>query len=259
MTRYIVVASGKGGVGKTTTAVNLATSLSKIGKSAVLVDGNISTPNVGLHIGSSNVPVSLNEALLGQHHISSAAYAHPSGLKVIPANISRRKEGIENFSKAVAGLDGLVDVVVIDSVGGVGREAEHVLKSAHEVLVVTTPDLPAVTDTLKTIRLAENLGIRVSGAVVNRARNDNLEMTDENVEAMLERPILIKIPEDHHIRSALHRKHPVVHIHPKAPSSNEFLRLAHLLLGRKYEDSLIRRAEKRSMFRRVMNMLGFNK
>lgn len=259
MTRYIVVASGKGGVGKTTTSVNLATSLAKIGKNVVLVEGNISTPNIGLHLGSSNVPISLNEVLEGKHPIASAAYMHASGLKVIPANISRKKQGLERMQNILSDLDGLVDVVVIDSAGSVDEEAKTILRSAHEILIVTTPDMPAVTDSLRTIKLAEEAGIKVNGAVVNRARFDRYDMSDENIESMLGIPILVKIPDDHNVRAALHHKHPVVHAHPKAPSSQEFLRLAHLLLGRKYEDSIIKKTEKKSMFNQVMNMLGFNR
>lgn len=259
MTKYIVVASGKGGVGKTTTSVNLATSLARIGKNVVLVEGNVSTPNVGLHLGSSNVPVSLNEVLEGKHPVASAAYMHASGLKVIPANISRKKQSLERMNNILSDLDGLVDIVVVDSAGSVDDEAKAILRSAHEILVVTTPDMPAVTDTLRTIKLAEEAGIHVSGAVVNRARFDKYDMNDENIESMLGVPILVKIPEDHNIRAALHHKHPVVHMNPNAPASKEFLRLAHLLLGRNYEDMIIRKAEKKSMFRKVMNMLGFNK
>jgi len=259
MTKYFVIASGKGGVGKTTSAINLATALTKIGKSTVLVDGNISTPNVGIHLGAPNVPISLNEALQGKAHISSAAYLHNSGLKVIPMNVSLEKPKIENLEGVLAELDGLVDVVVLDSDGSIGKEAETVLKAAHEVLVVTTPDLPSVSDTLKTIRLSEKHGIKVSGVIVNRVRYDKYEMADENIEAILGKPILVKIPEDMLIRTALHQKQPVVHSSPRAPASKEYIRLAHILLGRHYEDMIIKNAEKKSLYNKVMLALGFNR
>ena len=61
MPRRIAVVSGKGGVGKTTTAINIATSMAKHGKKAVLLDTNLSTPNVGLHLGIPNPKMTLNQ------------------------------------------------------------------------------------------------------------------------------------------------------------------------------------------------------
>ncbi|RMG76099.1 MAG: septum site-determining protein MinD, partial [Bacteroidetes bacterium] len=88
MSRLITITSGKGGVGKTTTAINLATAINSFGKEVVVVDANLTTPNVGLHLGAPIVPISLNHVLLGKAKVQDAIYEHESGTKIIPSSLS---------------------------------------------------------------------------------------------------------------------------------------------------------------------------
>src|SRR3989338_3248141 len=88
MTKIITITSGKGGVGKTTTAINLGAALNAFGKEVIIVDANLTTPNVGLHLGAPLVPVSLNHVLLGKADITDAIYEHASGTKIIPSSLS---------------------------------------------------------------------------------------------------------------------------------------------------------------------------
>jgi len=77
----IVIISGKGGVGKTTTAINLGAAINYFKKDVLIIDGNLSTPNVGLHLNSPEVPVNLNHVLLGKAEVFEAIYEHSSGVK----------------------------------------------------------------------------------------------------------------------------------------------------------------------------------
>ena len=69
MAKIYAIISGKGGVGKTTTSINLASSLNKLGEDVIIVDGNLTTPNVGIHLGAPIVPITLNHVLNGQSRI----------------------------------------------------------------------------------------------------------------------------------------------------------------------------------------------
>ena len=88
MSKLIVITSGKGGVGKTTTAINLAAAINYFKKDVLIIDGNLTTPNVGLHLGSPEVPVNLNHVLLEKADPIEAVYEHESGIKIVPSSLS---------------------------------------------------------------------------------------------------------------------------------------------------------------------------
>ncbi len=238
MSKIIAVASAKGGVGKTTTAINLGTALTGFGRPAIVVDGNLATPNVGLHLGSPIVPSSVHDAVLNRKSIRDCVYLHKSGLRVAPASISLddfRKADRNNLGRVIKELDGACEVIIVDSASGLGDDMFSAIEVADEAVIVTTPDLPAVTDALKTIQLAEEKGVTVVGVVLNRVKNDEIEMSTGEIEALVEKPVIASIPEDESIRESLKKNHPVVYLHPDSDSSIAYKELAALLIGQKYE------------------------
>ncbi|MCK5452598.1 MAG: AAA family ATPase, partial [Candidatus Aenigmarchaeota archaeon] len=89
MTEIISVVSGKGGVGKTTLVSNLAVALTKLGGKVLVIDGNVSGANLGIHLGVPSVyPVSLNDVLHKDAFITQAIYRHASGFNIIPASLN---------------------------------------------------------------------------------------------------------------------------------------------------------------------------
>src|SRR3990167_7922052 len=99
MSKLITITSGKGGVGKTTTSINLGAALNGFGKEVVIVDANLTTPNIGLHLGAPIVPISLNHVLSGKAKVSEAIYEHESGTKIIPSSLSINELRKINHSK----------------------------------------------------------------------------------------------------------------------------------------------------------------
>ena len=115
MGRVIAVISGKGGVGKTTTAINLGAALNKFNQEVIIVDANLNTPNVGVHLGAPIVPVTFNHVLKGKADIEEAIYEHSSGTKIIPASLSVKeltKFNTKKFPEVVKKLKKICDFVI---------------------------------------------------------------------------------------------------------------------------------------------------
>ncbi|MFH1648938.1 MAG: AAA family ATPase [Candidatus Woesearchaeota archaeon] len=232
--RIIGVLSGKGGVGKTTTAVNLGVGLAKYADTLV-IDANISTPTLGIHLGNPTPRRTIHHALSGKMPIANAIYKHASGLKLIPGSLSIEDlELIDTFRllAILKDLRGHSDIIILDAAPGLGAEALTVLESCDEVLIVTNADLPSVAGALKTLKAAKRIGKTVLGAVVTKStRRDELKIHE--IEKMLATPILAVIKHDKNIIKALKEKQPVLHHKPKCRASKEYAKLAKLLIGQK--------------------------
>jgi len=209
MARIIVINSGKGGVGKTTTTINLGASLNKLKKEVIIVDANLNTPNIGLQLGAPIVPVTLNHVLKGKATIEDAIYEHHSGTKIVPSSLSIKeltKFNVKKFPEIVSRLGELADYVIIDSAAGFGEEVMAVLGVADEIIIVTNPEMPAVTDALKAVKVARKLGKEVNGVVVTRYTGAKYEMPISSIKSMLETQIIGIVPEDKAVKEGLEFK-----------------------------------------------------
>ncbi len=247
MTRVITVISGKGGVGKTTTVTNLGLALMKMDKRVIILDANVTTPNLSLHLGIPFYPITLHDVLRGDADSSQAIYEHPSGLKIVPASLKTDdlvETNIEKLNRVMLNLLGRADIIIIDAAAGLGKEALSAVNVADEIIVVTNPELPAVTDALKTINVAKQLGTGVLGVVVNRYRGLKHELRIPDIESMLEAPIISVVPEDIAVPRSIAEKIPVVKHRPTSRSAREFKKLAAKITGSDYmekQGSLVER------------------
>jgi len=258
MGKIIVITSGKGGVGKTTTAINLGAAMNYFNKNVLIVDGNLSTPNIGIHLGSPEVPVSLNHVLSGKADLSEAVYEHDSGMKIIPSSLSINElkkikpERIKNFKKRFKKIS---DYVIIDSSAGLGSEAISILGVADEIIIVTNPEIPAITDALKTIKIAEQKRKKIIGVIITKVRKDDVEMQPETVKEMLEIPILGMIPLDLDIQRSLNLRDAIIHTHPKSKPARAYKEIAAKILKVDYDSD----KDKEKMLTRLLKKLGLKK
>jgi septum site-determining protein MinD len=226
--------SGKGGVGKTTLVSNLGAALIKKGKDVIILDANVTTPNLSLHLGIPFYPITLHDVLEEKHPIDSAVYHHPSGLKIIPASLnvdSVKNTNLEKFEKILLNLLGRADIILIDSAPGLCKEAMVAMNISDEIIVVTNPELPAITDALRTIKIAEEEGVNVLGVVVNRVKGHKHEISLSEIKSMLGVPIIEVIPEDINVPISISKMKPVVYYKPKSKASKRFHRIASKILG----------------------------
>jgi len=235
MTRLILLTSGKGGVGKTTLASNLSAALSDLGENVIAMDANLTTPNLGLQLGMHLVPRTLHDVLKGNTRLRDAIYPHPYGFKVIPASL-----GLDDLKGVDVGrlpeisfsLLGKADYIIMDSAAGLGREALSALSASDEIIIVTNPDLPSVTDALKILKLAQESDIKLIGAVVNRIKGNKHELSKEEIEGLLGISIISEIPEDDNVSKSIAEKKPLIEYSPDSPAAIEIKHLASFLTGR---------------------------
>ncbi|MCD6402758.1 MAG: cell division ATPase MinD [Candidatus Aenigmarchaeota archaeon] len=239
MTRIIVFSSGKGGVGKTTLVSNLAAALADFGEEVVAIDANVTTPNLGLHLGIHLAPNTLHDVLKGNVKLRNAIYPHPLGFKVVPASLNvndLKSVDVGRLPEVTLNLLGKADFVILDCAAGLGKEASSALMAADEVIIVTNPDLPSLTDALKTLKIAQEAKKKVLGIVVNRVKGRKHELSKEEIEEFLGVPVIAEIPEDKHVSEAIAAKQPLVHYKPDSPAAREIRKLAAWLAGRKVEE-----------------------
>ncbi|MBU5689188.1 MAG: cell division ATPase MinD [Candidatus Aenigmarchaeota archaeon] len=238
MTRLICCTSAKGGVGKTTIVSNLAAALTDFGENTIAIDANLSTPNLGLHTGMHLAPRTLHDVLRGYYPLKFAIYSHPYGFKIIPASLKLSDIAdvdVGRLPEVTFSLLGRANYILLDSAAGLGREALSALSAADEVLLITNPTLPAVTDALKILKIAQNTHIKTIGVVVNRVKNTDYELSKEEIEEILGIPVVSQIPEDPNVERCIQQKKLLFELYPNTPAAIEIKKLAAFLAQRKYE------------------------
>ncbi len=239
MTRIIGVVSGKGGVGKTTIVANLGAALASIHKQRVIiVDCNVTTSHLGLYLGMYYHPISLNQVLRGEASMEDAIYDYTiPGLKIIPASLSLDElKGVDiaELKYRIKDLFGKSDIVLLDSAPGLGKEGMATLRASDELVFVTTPFVPHVIDVIKTHQIANEVGAKSLGIVLNMSGEGRHELSPQDIEKLVELPIISVIPRDKNILRSLASKIPVVDLNPRSPASMELKRLAAVILGEEY-------------------------
>ncbi len=236
--RSIVFASGKGGTGKTTTVANLGVALAQFGKEVILLDADITMANLSLVLGMEDIPITLHDVLAGEADLKDAIYEGPAGVKVIPGGLSLekiKKAKPERLRQLIREIGQMADFVLIDAPAGLEMTSVTALLIGKELIIVTNPEISAITDSLKTKLIAEKLGTLPLGAILNRVTNEKTELTREEIEAILEVPVLATIPEDPEVKRASAYGVPLVIKNPTSPAAIAIKQLAAKLAGIKWQ------------------------
>jgi len=235
----ISVVSGKGGVGKTTISLNVAAALKKMGYDSIVVEGNVTSPTASLYLGFMPAHRTINNVLNGEFSLDEVILEHDSGVKLITCSLAL-PELAADYNKAftlVKKLRNKADMVLIDAGAGLGEEARAAIDVSDFVLVVTNPEMPAVIDALRAVRLARALKKKVLGVVVNKVNASLPQVSSEEIEEIAEAPVLAEISDDKCVHEAFSYNFPVTHFRPNSRSGNEIARLAALLVGEEFQSS----------------------
>ena len=239
MGEVIVITSGKGGVGKTTTTANIGTGLAMEGKKVAIVDEDIGLRNLDVVMGIENrivydiVDVVEKVCRLKQGLIRDKRY---EGLFLLPAAQTKDKNAVSpaQMIELTNELREMFDYVIIDCPAGIEQGFQNAIAGADRALVVTTPEISAVRDADRIIGLLEAKGLHNPKLIVNRIRPDMVKKGDMmNIDDMIDIlaiDLIGVVPDDEAIVISTNRGEPVV-IDDKALSGQAYRNIAKRIMG----------------------------
>lgn len=244
MGEVIVITSGKGGVGKTTSAANLGTALTMKGKKVALVDTDIGLRNLDVVMGLENrivydiVDVVEENCKLKQALIKDRRF---DGLYLLPAAQTRDKNAVneEQMKKICEELKMEFDYVIIDCPAGIEQGFKNAIAGADRALVVTTPEVSAVRDADRIVGLlqastANDSHMAKPKLILNRIRTKMVRqgemMTAEDIVDLLSISLIGAIPDDENVIIQTNKGEPSV-TNPKSLSGKAYMETAERILG----------------------------
>ena len=239
MARSIVITSGKGGVGKTTTSANLGTSLAMLGNKVVLVDADIGLRNLDVVMGlESRVVFTSMDVIEGKCDVGKALVRDKrvENLCILAAAQSRNKTDVspDQMGKLVKELEADFDFVIIDCPAGIEQGFQNAVAGAHEAVVVVTPEVSSIRDADRVIGLLQAGGIDKPRYVLNRVfqrmidRGDMLDRAD--VQEILAIEILGAVPEDQDMIASTNKGTPLA-LAGTTPAAAAYMRIARRIQG----------------------------
>lgn len=218
MSEVIVVTSGKGGVGKTTTVANIGTGLAALGKKVVLVDTDIGLRNLDVVLGLENrIVYNLVDVIEGNCRLKQALIRdkrYPE-LYLLPSAQTRDKTSVtpEQMKKLCDELKNQFDYIILDCPAGIEQGFKNAIAGADKALVVTTPEVSAIRDADRIIGLLETDDLRDIHLIINRLRMDMIRRGDmmsvEDVVDILAVPLIGTIPDDETVVIATNQGEPL--------------------------------------------------
>lgn len=244
MGRVIVITSGKGGVGKTTTTANIGMALAQRNRKVVVVDADFGLRNLDLLLGLENrVVYTAVDVLSGQCRLEQALVKDKrrGNLVLLPAAQNRTKDSVNpaQMRQLIAALAKVFDYVLVDSPAGIEMGFQNAIAAATEAIVVTTPEISAVRDADRVIGLLEANNIKKSGLIINRIRPKMVAVNDmmsvDDVTEILAIPLLGVVPDDEKVIVSTNKGEPLVLSGTPTQAGTAFENIARRLDGEKVE------------------------
>jgi len=237
--QVIAVTSGKGGVGKTNVSINLATALSKRGRSVMLLDADLGLANVDVVLGLK-ARRTLANVLDGECDLEDVIIQAPGDLRVVPASSGVRRMArlgaaeTAGIIHAFSAISRPPDTLIVDTAAGINDSVASFVRAASDVLVVVCDEPASITDAYALIKtLSRNHGLVEFRILANSVRSaaqgrDVFDKLSRVVHRFLDVSLLYEgfIPEDEFLRRAVQKQKAVVQAFPRCRAALAFRRLA---------------------------------
>ena len=225
MGEVIVITSGKGGVGKTTTTANLGAGLSKLDKKVVVIDTDLGLRNLDVVMGLENLIVyNLVDVIEGTCRLKQALIRDKryENLYLLPSAQTKDKTAISpgQMKKLTSELKEEFDYILLDCPAGIEQGFMNAIAGANRAIIVTTPEVSAIRDADRIIGLLEANHLNKMDLIINRIRIDMVKhgdmMTVDDVTEILSIPLIGALPDDEQVVIGTNQGEPVIGLDSKA-------------------------------------------
>jgi septum site-determining protein MinD len=227
MAKTLGIIAIKGGVGKTTISASLASDLvNHYGKKVLLIDANYSAPNLALHMDILEPKKSIHQVLDRKTGIKNAIHTK-FGVDVIPGNYIYNSE--LNYYKIKDKINSIkknYDFIILDSSPSLNDEILSTILASDNLFVVSTPDYPTLSCSLKAAKLAKQRGKPISGIIINKIRDPDYELSLKEIESAMDIPVIARIPDDRLTTRSTFTRIPTSIYYKNSPFSKEINNLS---------------------------------
>ncbi|MBS4022938.1 MAG: septum site-determining protein MinD [Dethiobacter sp.] len=264
MGEVLVITSGKGGVGKTTTVANLGTGLAIEGKKVALIDADIGLRNLDVVMGLENrIVYDLVDVVEGRCRLKQALIRDKrfENLYLLPAAQTRDKNAVspDQMKKLCEELKEEFDFVLVDCPAGIEQGFRNAIAGADRALIVTTPEVSAVRDADRIIGLLEAAELSNPRLIINRIRPEMVRRGDmmdiDDILEILAIELLGIIPDDERIIVSTNRGEPVVSAINGSMSAQAYRNISKRLLGQ--EVPMLNIYKNRTLLGKIKKIIGF--
>jgi septum site-determining protein MinD len=240
MSRIIVITSGKGGVGKTTSTANLGMALAQLGRKVAVIDADFGLRNLDLLLGLENrIVYTAVEVLAGECRLEQALVKdkRQPNLVLLPAAQNRTKDAVtpDQMKQLVNTLAATYDYILVDCPAGIEMGFQNAIAAAKEGLIVTTPEIAAVRDADRVIGLLEANDVKKLHLIVNRLKpamvEEDMMMSVKDVQEILAIPLIGVVPDDERVIVSTNRGEPLVLSQTASLAGTAFHHIARRLEG----------------------------
>ena len=238
MGEVIVITSGKGGVGKTTTTANIGAGLSKFDKKVVVIDTDLGLRNLDVVMGLENLIVyNLVDVIEGTCRLKQALIRDKryENLYLLPSAQTNDKTAISpgQMKKLTSQLKDEFDYILLDCPAGIEQGFQNAIAGADRAIVVTTPEVSAIRDADRIIGLLESNQLKKIDLIINRIRMDMVKRGDmmsvDDVTEILSVPLIGALPDDEQVVIGTNQGEPVVGLDSKAGKA--YLNICKRIMG----------------------------
>jgi MinD-like ATPase involved in chromosome partitioning or flagellar assembly len=232
MAKVYTISSGKGGVGKTFFSINLSRALSLLNFKTLLIDFNLSTPNVSINLGLGNESNNIHKFLRGEIDIKDCIKEYKENFYIIPGSLDIKDLIYISTEKLHSGIMEIYDdfdYIIIDSAAGIGKEAVEALKASEEAIVITNVEKSSLIDAYRVTKVLDSLDIKTFGIVLNKVRR---RVNYVRIERFFKRQIIGIIHYDENVQISMDNGIPLIDYDINSIASKDIIEIAEKITGK---------------------------